>query len=91
MMKDSLDVERTMIANERTFLAYIRTSLAMSAVGGTLIHFFSETSVRVLGVFFIVAAICMLGIGFHRFEKMRNTISPAKEPNPKIERSALID
>ena len=45
ILRDHLAYDRTVLANERTFLSYMRTSIALFAAGGTL-GSFSRTSGR---------------------------------------------
>jgi putative membrane protein len=73
-----LDIERTTLANERTLLAYVRTSLTTFVVGGTFIHFFRDTLIQGIGVAFILFALCALAIGFWRFEKVKDAIKASE-------------
>lgn len=41
-LRDNLSVDRTIFANERTFLVYIRTLLSFLASGATVINFFEN-------------------------------------------------
>jgi len=42
ILRDYLAQDRTKLANERTFLAYLRTAITFSAAGGTLIKIFTS-------------------------------------------------
>ncbi|MGI9091363.1 MAG: DUF202 domain-containing protein [Gemmatimonadaceae bacterium] len=52
---DDLAVDRTTLANERTFLAYARTALQCVVGGVSLIKFFDQTFAFVLGWIFLVS------------------------------------
>lgn len=67
ILRDFLAADRTVLANERTFMAYIRTALALAAGGGTLIHFFDSALIRIGGGLLIVLAAGILGWGIQRF------------------------
>lgn len=67
ILRDYLAADRTVLANERTFMAYIRTSLALAAGGASLIHFFDPLVIKAGGVLLIALAILVLGWGIQRF------------------------
>ena len=48
-LRDQLPLDRTVLANERTLLAYVRTALALMAGGLTLLHFVDTAWAAVLG------------------------------------------
>ena len=64
--RDWLAVERTRMANERTFLAYLRSGLVFLASGVTVLEVEQLQDLRGLGVFLVVLAPLMLGIGVFR-------------------------
>ncbi|KAK0442748.1 uncharacterized protein EV420DRAFT_1278212 [Desarmillaria tabescens] len=75
-LQNSGSVARDHLALERTFLAYIRTSLALASAGVALVQFFSISSihpgriqiyVRPIGATTIVLAIVLLIIAVIRF------------------------
>jgi len=74
ILRDHLAIDRTVLSNESTFLAYIRTSLAVIAAGGTLIHFFSEFYIKLFGAFLIVCGVFIFVWGYRRFKKMDKEI-----------------
>lgn len=66
-----LDRMRTILANERTLLAYIRTALSMMIFGMAVIKFFSEQRLTlVLGWVFLVGGIILLIWGSNRCRKL---------------------
>ncbi|MHA1154907.1 MAG: YidH family protein [Candidatus Heimdallarchaeota archaeon] len=75
-MSDHLAVDRTSLANERTFLAYVRSALAISAVGFGLIKLIKTTpALVVFGWILFAIGIAVLVIGTIRFFQFRKSIS----------------
>lgn len=71
---DYLSFQRTLMANERTFLSYIRTSLAFLVVGGSFIKFFTSKWTLVIGWLFISFAIVIFFIGILRYKNFKSKI-----------------
>jgi len=69
-----LAVDRTVMANESSFLSYIRTALTMIVAAVTFLKFFDSTSVHILGWIFIAAAVLMVVHGATRYEAMENIL-----------------
>jgi len=78
ILRDHLAIDRTTLSNESTFLAYIRTSLALMAGGGTLFHFFAEIYIQILGISLVILGISVLILGYRRFRKMDKEIKKIK-------------
>ncbi|KAK0495909.1 hypothetical protein EDD18DRAFT_1254026, partial [Armillaria luteobubalina] len=74
-LQNNGSVARDHLASERTFLTYVRTSLALASAGVALVQFFSITSnpgriqiyARPIGAATIVLAILLLVIAVIRF------------------------
>lgn len=77
---DKLSTARTILANERTYLAYLRTALTFAIGGFTLIKFFNTFEEQIFGWSFIGAGFITLGIGMYRYIKMRETIKRLELP-----------
>lgn len=70
-----LDKLRTNLANERTVLAYIRTSLALLVFGMAAIKFFPENfTITALGWFFMAGGILVMAWGIAHFRKTQKLI-----------------
>ncbi|MFC2083438.1 DUF202 domain-containing protein [Bacteroidota bacterium] len=68
---NNLARHRTILANERTFLAYIRTSIMLAVSGVTLIKFFgSELHFLIFGIVLLSVAFAFVGFGFIRYRTM---------------------
>lgn len=76
-LNDYLAIDRTVLSNERTLLAYGRTSLAMLAVGGSCIKFFDSFWIGLIGVVFIAGALVTAVYGVSRFRRMQAYVSVA--------------
>ena len=70
ILRDWLALDRTVLANERTFLAYGRTSLGLFLAGVTLIKVFKSDLAIGTGWAFVVTAVAVFIYGFRRFRKM---------------------
>lgn len=85
ILRDHLAIDRTVLANERTMLAYIRTAAILFGGAVTLIKFFPEQKmIHVLGIIFTLLAIVMLVIGWARYSKLRSALK--KVQNTSIPR-----
>ncbi len=83
ILRDTLAIERTKLANERTFLAYFRSSIFFLGTGVSIIHinFFEE--VNYLGWFFVAASPLVFGIGLYRLITVRRSIANMVEKADK--------
>lgn len=70
ILRDYLAVDRTVMANEASFLAYIRTALTFAVVAVTFIKFFSATSMHILGWIFVALAVLLVVHGATRYDAM---------------------
>lgn len=73
-LTDILAINRTILANERTFLAYIRTALNTFAAGITFIQFFELSIVRIFGYILLPVGLVVAIIGFLRFLRVKKNI-----------------
>jgi putative membrane protein len=68
ILRDHLARDRTVLANERTLLSYIRTAIALLASGGTLLTVFpASLTLRAIGGLLIFAGIAITIFGGWRF------------------------
>ena len=72
---DFLAMERTKLANERTFLAYFRSFVVMTSSGFAVLKLEMLQQLLTLGYFFIVAGIMMLIIGVVRFYYVKRKLA----------------
>lgn len=74
MVTDHLAAVRSILANERTFLAYQRTAVTTFAAGATFIKFFDHPVLEVLGWLLIPCSALTAGLGAVRYRRMRKRI-----------------
>ena len=89
---NTLAMSRTILANERTFLAYIRTAIMVAVSGVTLIKFFGdEMHFLIFGIALLPVAFVIAGYGFWRYRTMCRrivkTMSPENVPKSGDENS----
>ena len=73
--RNELALIRTDLANERTLLAYVRTSLMMAGTGGTLVKFFGDSQdLLVLGLALIACGAMVFLVGLMRYRDQAKRI-----------------
>ena len=83
-LRDHLARDRTILANERTLLSYLRTAFGLAAGGGTLLKLFpDDLALRGLGIGLLVIAILVACVGAGRFivvnQRMRRILQPPNQ------------
>ena len=78
ILRDRLAVDRTILANERTFLAYLRTALTLFIGGVSLVQFFETPWVQVAGWTMIPGGPVFVVWGIGRYVKMRRRLNPIR-------------
>ncbi len=73
-LNDQLAAARSILANERTFLSYQRTGLALLAGGFSFIQFFGSVWIEMVGYIFVPTAFITIALGIFRYVKMRDLI-----------------
>lgn len=73
IMKDQ-EAERTLLANERTLLSYMRTAFAMALFGFAFIELSEKSISQNAGFVFVFFGIVLLIVGFVIFLFRRKTI-----------------
>jgi len=77
---DYLALERTRLANERTFLAYFRTAIIFMASGFSILQLETLEDIRWIGFFLLVLSPLVLVIGVLRMLRVNKKINKsAKE------------
>ena len=81
ILRDRLAADRTILSNERTFLAYIRTALTLFIAGLSFVHFEILGSPIVDGTIcatFVVLSIATFLVGLVRYKRMQALIREIK-------------
>jgi len=69
----SFSLERTLLANERTLLAYIRTAFSSFLLAIVLLKFLEDGFTNYLGILFfgLSFVFIVIGVGYYIFRKKR--------------------
>jgi putative membrane protein len=78
ILRDYLAVDRTILANENSFMSYIRTALTLIAVGVSLIKFFDNPIMAVLGWVFVSVGGWLAAYGLNRYRRVDNVLHRIK-------------
>lgn len=76
ILRDRLAADRTLLANERTLLAYVRSAFGAFVAGVTFIQLFDSMLMRVIGTAFLPISAAVLVIGILRFRRFNRDIAP---------------
>ena len=79
-LRDYLAVDRTILANQNTFLAYIRTALTLFVVGLTFVKFFDQPVIAIIGWAFVPIGVVTFVVGFLRYNKLRVSLNRSVGP-----------
>ena len=84
ILRDYLAAHRTILANDRTWLGYVRTALTLFVAGVTFIKFFDNWALFAIGWIFVPVGIAILLIGFWKFQRVRRMIHEIKYNEDEI-------
>jgi putative membrane protein len=76
-LNDYLAIDRTILSNERTLLAYGRTALAQVIIGGSALKFFDSPALTLLGWLFLAGGVVTMLIGWRRFHRTNRLLRAA--------------
>lgn len=74
ILRDELAIDRTILANERTVIAYLRGALTMVIVGVTFLHFDQRGALFYMGLMIIPMGVACGILGVKRYRKMDHSI-----------------
>lgn len=80
ILRDHLAMERTKLANERTLLSYIRTSLYLLLGGIAFLGMRDLQEIKGLGYFSLFLSAIVLMIGITRFYQLKRHLKKMNEP-----------
>jgi putative membrane protein len=73
--REELGIARTVLANERTLLAVIRTALGSFIGGAGLIKFFGHPAYEIVGIILMIISAIILFIGIRKYRSIKKLIS----------------
>ncbi|MDO6387399.1 MULTISPECIES: YidH family protein [unclassified Uliginosibacterium] len=79
ILRDELAIDRTLLANENTLLAYLRSAVTLAVGGATLLHFFPAGHLYWLGIASITAGIGLGVFGVWRFLRTQRSIKQVRQ------------
>ena len=91
ILRDHLSIERTKLANERTLLSYIRTTLYLILGGIAFLGMKDLEEIKGLGYFSLSLSIIVLIIGIVRFYQLKKHINKMYEPIQDKKTNQTID
>lgn len=74
ILRDHLAIDRTILANERTFLSYARAALTLFVAGVTFLQFFESAWLSIVGWAFVPAGAATFVAGLVRYRSMKSAI-----------------
>lgn len=74
ILRDYLALERTKLANERTLLSYIRSSLYLLLGGIAIIQLEGFESIKFIGYVSLGLTIILVVVGIYRFQKLNKQL-----------------
>lgn len=78
-LSEQLALDRTILANERTFLSYMRTSLTIFVVGISFIELLDSPIIEIIGVIFLPIALSIFILGVKIYLKIRKELYNMRE------------
>lgn len=73
-LSDELSIERTKLANDRTLLSFIRTSLYFSVAGMTITTLLNFEMDWLIAIIFYVISVFIFVLGFIRYFRLRSKL-----------------
>lgn len=80
ILRDHLAMERTKLANERTLLSYIRSSLYLVLGGIAFLGMKDVEEMKNLGYLALILSVLFILIGIVRFIQLKNHLKKLYEP-----------
>ncbi len=82
-LRDYLAIDRTLLANERSLLAYMRTAITLFIAGISLIKFFDSVFVKALGEVFLAGTLLIFIQGVRRYKATQQMYEILNEVDPE--------
>jgi len=79
ILRDHLAYERTAMANERTWLSYLRTAIGLMAAGGSIIKFFTGDLLLQIGGWLLIGLSVFCAVwGWRRYCSVKKKLAHLK-------------
>lgn len=75
ILRDELAIDRTILANERTLLSYLRGAITLIISGITFMHFIQNGLLRYVGIAIIPLGFVIGILGFFRYKKINERLT----------------
>jgi len=79
ILRDELAIDRTILANERTVLSYLRGSVSLIIAGVTFVHFVEAGTLHYIGLSLIPIGLIAGLFGVCRYRRMDKRIRAIRE------------
>ncbi len=83
ILRDELAIDRTILANERTWLAYVRLAITLIIAGVSIVHFAMEKWFETVGFLCVPIGLGTGIYGWRRYERMKATLTAIGKPDPR--------
>ncbi len=74
IVQSQLSIERTVLANKRTLMAYFRSAVSLIVAGAGLMKFIQDPIWCIIGIIFIIVAPVMMTIGIVDYYRVKKLI-----------------
>ncbi len=81
ILRDELAIDRTLLANERTVIAYLRGAVTLVIAGMTFMHFIENGFLRYIGLIIIPLGIVVGIFGTLRYNKLNKRLIAIRKQN----------
>ena len=71
---NELAIARTVLANERTLMAILRTSLGSFIGGASLFKFFGHPAYEIVGIILMMISVVILFVGIRKYRTIKKLI-----------------
>lgn len=75
-LRDALALDRTFMANQRTLLGFLRTSLTLLLAGVSLLKLFALEELHILGWGLLVLALPVAVFGIYHYFRVHSALGP---------------
>jgi len=84
ILRDELAIDRTLLANERTLLSYLRGAITLVIAGVSIIHFSQAGWFQAIGIACLPGGIATGIVGVLRYRQMNRSISRVRRRPTRV-------